>query len=132
MKRVYKHSERIFEKITSLVVAVLGNSITFILALVMVMYFLFNKQFFMEELQEQIRDIMSALIFVSLFIIQKSFNRFSAALHLKVNELVVSHDAASNAVINVEEKTEYEIIQLTKEYSELIDQVKEEEIEKLS
>jgi low affinity Fe/Cu permease len=60
-----------------------------------------------------------------LFIIQKSFNHFSAALHLKVNELVASHDAASNAVITVEAKTEHEITQLTKEYAELAEQPKE-------
>jgi len=58
--------------------------------------------------------------FLSLFIIQKSFNRFSASLHLKVNELVASHEPASNSVLNAEEKTEQEISQLTKEYSEQV------------
>jgi hypothetical protein len=42
-----------------------------------------------------------------------------------VNELVASHKAASNAVINAEEKTEDEIVELSKEYAELAEQTKE-------
>jgi hypothetical protein len=47
-----------------------------------------------------------------------------------VNELVASHERASNAVMNAEEKTEDEIIELSKEYVELAEQTKglEEEI----
>jgi low affinity Fe/Cu permease len=60
-----------------------------------------------------------------LFIIQKSFNKFSGSLHLKVNELVSSHEPANNSVINAEGKTEREITELSKEYSELAEQVKE-------
>jgi predicted nucleic acid-binding Zn-ribbon protein len=52
---------------------------------------------------------------------------------LKINELVSSHDTASNAVMNVEAKTEREITELSKEYSELAEKIKEldEEIEGL-
>jgi low affinity Fe/Cu permease len=64
-----------------------------------------------------------------LFIIQKSFIHFSASLHLKVNELVASHKAASNAVINAEEKTEDEITELSKEYAELVEEIKEKKEE---
>ena len=62
-----------------------------------------------------------------MFIIQKSFNRFSVSLHLKVNELVASHEPASNSVINAEEKTEYEIAKLSKEYVELAERIKKDE-----
>jgi hypothetical protein len=47
-----------------------------------------------------------------------------------VNELVASHKAANNAVMNAEEKTEDEITELSKEYTELAEQIKEKEIEK--
>lgn len=66
-----------------------------------------------------IGDLILGVTFLSLFIIQKSFNRFSGSLHLKVNELVASHERASNSVINVEQKTEAEITELSKEYAEL-------------
>jgi low affinity Fe/Cu permease len=47
-----------------------------------------------------------------------------------VNELVASHERARNAVMNAEEKTEDEIVELSKEYVELAEQTKglEEEI----
>ena len=80
-----------------------------------------------------IGDIIFGTTFLSLFIIQKSFNKFSASLHLKINELVSSHDTASNAVMNVEAKTEREITELSKEYSDLAEKIKEldEEIEEI-
>ena len=76
-------------------------------------------------------DIIFGTTFLSLFIIQKSFNKFSASLHLKVNELVSSHEPANNSVMNAEEKTEREISELSREYADLVEQVKdlEEEIE---
>lgn len=72
-----------------------------------------------------IGDLILGVTFLSLFIIQKSFNRFSASLHVKVNELVVSHEPANNSVINVELKTEAELTELTREYSELAEIIEE-------
>jgi len=46
-------------------------------------------------------------------------------LQLKVNELLASHEPASNAVINLERKTEHEISELTKEYTDLAEQIDE-------
>lgn len=126
MATIYRHTEKGFEKLTSVAITILGNSITFIIALLLVIFWLGNKQFFLQPVRDAIRDVILSVAFLSLFIIQKSFNRFSAMLHLKINELVASHEPASNAVINLEEKTEHEITQLTKEYSELAEDIKEE------
>ncbi len=124
IKHIYRHAEKWFEKLVSLAIALLGNSITFFLALCTVIFWLSNKRFRTQDIHYRIGDIILGITFLSLFIIQKSFNRFSASLHLKVNELVVSHESASNTVINVEEKTELEMTELSKEYAELADQAK--------
>lgn len=126
LKNVYRHTERGFEKLASVAIAMLGNSITFIIALCTVIFWLSNKRFYSQDIHNSIGDVILGVAFLSLFIIQKSFNRFSASIHLKMNELVASHESASNAVINAEEKTEHEIADLSKEYAELVDQVKEE------
>ena len=118
MKNLYRHIEKFFEKLTAVITTILGSSITFILALGMIIYFLSNRAFHAHDIQEFIRDVIHSVTFLSLFIIQKEFNRFSAALHLKVNELVASHKPANNEVINIEEKTEQEITELAKEYKE--------------
>ncbi len=125
MKRIYRYSETVFEKITTLATLVLGNSITFMLALGMVLYWVINKDFFAQEIRDSIRDIIHGVTFLSLFVIQKSFSRFSALLNLKVNELVSSHEPASNAVLHVESKTEHELMILSKEYAELEGQADE-------
>ena len=118
--------ERSFEKLTSIAIAILGNSITFIIALCTVIFWLTNKKFYLQDIHNSIGDVILGVAFLSLFIIQKSFNRFSASLHLKMNELVASHKDASNAVINAEEKTEHEIADLSKEYAELVEMEKED------
>lgn len=79
------------------------------------------------DIHTLIGDIIFGVTFLSLFIIQKSFNRFSSSLHLKINELVSSNDSANNAVINAEEKTEREISALSKEYAEIASLILNEE-----
>jgi low affinity Fe/Cu permease len=125
MKSIYRSTEHGFEKLVSIAIAILGNSITFIVALCVVIFWLTNKQFYLQDIHASIADVLLGIAFLSLFIIQKSFNRFSASLHLKVNELLASHEPASNAVINLEKKTEHELTELSKEYAELAEQIKE-------
>jgi low affinity Fe/Cu permease len=129
-KNIYRHTERGFEKLTTVATAILGNSITFIIALGTVIFWLSNKRFYTRDIHAAIGDVILGVTFLTLFVIQRSFNHFSASLHLKVNELVASHKAASNAVINAEEKTEDEVTELSKEYAELAEQTKELKAEK--
>ncbi len=125
MTRVHKHTEAIFERLTTIATIVLGNSITFIFALGLVIFWFSNTEFYSQSIHKMIGDIIFSITFLSLFIIQKAFNKFSGSLHLKINELVSSHEPANNAVINIETKTESEITQLSKEYAELAEQIRE-------
>ena len=123
MKKTYAHIEQIFEKLTSVITLLLGNPITFILAFILVLTWWSINFFTKQDFHQIIGDIIFGTTFLSLFIIQKSFNRFSASLHLKINELVSSHENASNSVMNAEIKTEREITVLAKEYTELAEQI---------
>ena len=125
MRNLYKHSESAFEKLATVAIAILGNSITFIIACCTVLFWLGSTQFYMQDMHKIIGDLILGVAFLSLFIIQKSFNRFSASLHLKVNELLASHLAAKNSLINAEGKTESEITELAKVYTELSSQANE-------
>ncbi len=121
VRKIYTKTEHLFEKLTAVATAILGNSITFILALGLVIFWLTHKMFHKQSIDHGIRDIIHGVTFLSLFIIQKSFNRFSAILHLKVNELVSSNESANNAVMNLEIKTEQELAILNREYEELVE-----------
>lgn len=131
MKRISRFWELSFEKLASFAISLIGNSITFVFALCLVIIWFSSRQFREQNIHSRIGDVILGLTFLCIFIIQKSFNRFSASLHLKVNELVSSHEFASNSVINVEGKTEHEISSLSKKYDTLNEEVKDlkEEVE---
>ena len=117
--------ERGFEKFSLAATRILGNSITFIIALGLVIRYFTDEKVYTQSRHKTIMDIIFSITFLSIFIIQKSVNRFSAALHLKMNELVASHDNASNRIINVEEKSEEEIRALAKHYTTIAKKVKD-------
>ena len=125
MKRIYRKIDLVFEKFTVFATVILGNSITFIVAVVLIVCWFWSEQFYSQNYHECFRDVIHALTFLSLFIIQKAFNRFTASLHLKVNELVTSSENARNEVIHIGERTEHEITTLSKEYAEIAEQLGE-------
>jgi low affinity Fe/Cu permease len=125
MNRIYRRIDLVFEKFTVFATVILGNSITFIVAVVLIICWFWSEQFYSQNYHECFRDVIHALTFLSLFIIQKAFNRFTASLHLKVNELVTSSENARNEVIHIGEKTEHEITTLSKEYAEIAEQLGE-------
>ena len=129
MNVVYLKIELIFEKLTSIATKVLGNPITFILAVILVLFWWSTSLFTTDDYHQNIGDFIFGTTFLSLFIIQKSFNRYSALIHLKMNELISSNESANNSVMDTGEKTEKEIRDLSKEYLENEEEI-EEEIEK--
>ena len=53
------------------------------------------------------------------FLIQKTQNKDSLAIQLKLNELVAAHGSASNRLVNVEGMTEEELKVIQKYYTKL-------------
>lgn len=127
MKKLYTGMEWVFERLATISIAVLGNSITFVIALGVVIFWLFNKQFYSQGIHDALRDVITGISFLCLFILQKAFNRFTASTHLKLNELVTSHEPARNEVIHLEDKSEREIKELTKEFSDQALQASEDQ-----
>ena len=125
MKKVYFYIETCFEKLTLKATRILGNSITFICALVLVLFWWTTSFISSSDWHQNIGDFIFGTTFLSLFIIQKSFNRYSALVHLKMNELISSHETANNDVMNDSEKTEHELLALSNEYIEVVDEMKE-------
>ncbi len=105
-----------FEKLVNAALKVYGSPLTFVLALIAVFFFVSNPVFYRQNVHDVIRDVILCITFLSFFIIQKAFSKYTAAVHLKMNELVLAHDNASNELVNVEEKTEEELKELAKGY----------------
>jgi len=53
------------------------------------------------------------------FLIQKAQNKDSKAIHLKLNELLASHEGTSNRIVDIENLTEKELDRLHKFYAQL-------------
>lgn len=121
MSNVYDSIEIHFEKLTAFATKILGNSISFLVALCMVLFWWCTNLFTSNDLHQDIGDIIFGTTFLSLFIIQKSFNRNAASVHLKMNELISSHEHANNALIHSEVKTEKEINKLQEELNEVLE-----------
>lgn len=127
MRKAYWRVEEYFETLTSAVTKVIGNSITFIVALIVVIFWISNRDFYSQNLHDFIGDIIIGITFLTLFILQKALNKFTAAIHLKINELVATHEPASNLMINIESKSEQELKELSKEFYDLGELAREEE-----
>ena len=125
MNAAYRILEKWFEKLVSFATRIFGNSLTFIVAFGIVLMYITSPKFYRQDSHDCIKDIILCVTFLSFFIIQKSVNRFSVALHLKMNELVAAHENASNKMINVEVKSEQELQELSQHYSTLVEKIKD-------
>lgn len=126
MNKHYLNIERRFENLTVFATKILGNSITFLVAFCLVIFWWINDLYLNAQIHQIIGDIIFGITFLSLFIIQKSFNIYSAHIHLKMNELISSHEPANNAVMDMSQKTEKEIREMTNVYIENDDSVDKE------
>jgi len=59
------------------------------------------------------------ITFLMVFLIQRSQNKDSLAIHLKLNELVAAMQGASNRLIDVESLTEHDLATLHRHFGEL-------------
>ena len=74
---------------------------------------------FSDTWQLVINTGTSLVTFLMVFLIQRSQNKDSLAIHIKLNEIVAAMDGASNRLIDVETLSEKELMTLHRFYSEL-------------
>lgn len=118
MRKFKKDSfEQLANKITSLT----GSSTAFLTALVVVVLWaalgpLFN---FSETWQLVINTGTTIVTFLMVFLIQKTQNKDSKAIQLKLNELIAVNEKASNRMVDIEDLTEEELDKLHKYYEKI-------------
>ncbi len=128
-KQNNSHSKMgVMEKFSSRVTALAGTTPAFIIAFSLVLVWaatgpVFN---FSEEWQMVINTGTTIITFLMVFLIQKSQNKDSLAVQLKLNELVAAHEFASNRLVNVEGMTEEELQVIKKYYVSLSDLAKKD------
>ena len=117
------------ERFSSAVTAAAGSTPAFIIALALIICWAITGPIFnySEEWQLIINTGTTIITFLMVFLIQKSQNKDSLAIQLKLNELVASHQFASNRLVNVENMTEDELKVIRKYYAYLSEFTKKEE-----
>jgi len=117
-----------FEKFAANITKATGSTPAFLVALSFVLIWLFTGPVFdySETWQLVINTATTIITFLMVFLIQKTQNKDSLALQLKLNELVAAHEFASNRLVDVESLTEGELIIIQKYYQKLRDLTKDD------
>jgi len=100
-----------------------GSSWAFGLALLVIIVWAVTGPMFQysDTWQLVINTGTTIVTFLMVFLIQRSQNKDSLAIHLKLNEIVAAVEGASNRLINVEELSEDDVTILKRYYNRLVE-----------
>lgn len=123
-----KTNNNFFEKFANAATKFTGSSFAFIAATAIVVIWAVSGPLFnySETWQLVINTGTTIITFLMVFLIQKSQNKDSKAIQLKLNELIAAHERASNRMVDIEDLTEKELDQLHKFYVTLSELAKNE------
>src|SRR5476651_1945154 len=113
--------KNLFERFANWATIATGSSAAFITAIVIIaVWGVTGPVFHYSDTWQLIINTGTTIVtFLMVFLIQKSQNKDSKAIHLKLNELLASHQGASNRMVDIEDLTEKELDQLHKFYVKL-------------
>jgi low affinity Fe/Cu permease len=119
---------RTLERVSQYATHWTGTSWAFMVAsLVIVVWLITGPIFgFSDTWQLVINTGTTIVTFLMVFLIQRTQNKESLALHLKLNEIIASLEGTSNRLIDVEALSEDELDILHRYYHHLAEQVKRE------
>ncbi|MCS3531016.1 low affinity iron permease family protein [Chryseobacterium sp. JUb7] len=118
----------VFEKFSDWATKFTGSSYAFIGATLIVLVWAVSGPVFnySETWQLVINTGTTIITFLMVFLIQKSQNKDSKAIQIKLNELIAANEKASNRIVDIEDLTEKELDQLHCYYEKLADFAKED------
>lgn len=100
-----------------------GSAAAFLLALATILVWLISGPLFhfSDTWQLVINTSTTIVTFLMVFLIQRSQNKDSIAIQLKLNELIAATIGASNHLINVEQRSERDLKILREHYARLVE-----------
>ncbi|MDQ8006327.1 MAG: low affinity iron permease family protein [Pedobacter sp.] len=116
-----KNKVSLFERFSNAATKFTGSSPAFISAVAIVVIWAVSGPIFhySETWQLVINTGTTIITFLMVFLIQKAQNKDGKAIQLKLNELIASHEKASNRMVDIEDLTEEELDQFHKFYATL-------------
>ena len=116
------------ETFSSWATTITGSTIGFSFAVLLVIVWLITGPLFKfsNTWQLVINTATTIVTFLMVFLIQRSQNKESLAVQLKLNELVASKKGASNRLIDIEDLSEKELQVLHQHFRRLVEMSKKE------
>ena len=113
---------QVLERFSSWATVATGSTIGFSASVLLVVGWLVTGPLFgfSDTWQLSINTVTTIVTFLMVFLIQRSQNKDSLAVQLKLNELVASKKGASNRLIDIEDLTEHELEILHQHYRRLV------------
>ncbi|WP_370896827.1 low affinity iron permease family protein [Chryseobacterium gossypii] len=111
----------LFDRFADWAVCFTGSAVAFIGASLLVIIWAATGPIFKfsEVWQMVINTGTTIITFLMVFLIQKGQNKDSKAIQIKLNELIASHEQASNKMVDIEDLTEEELDELHKFYERI-------------
>jgi len=128
MKKSSINEQSLFEKFAGSITRKTGSTGAFVLAFLVVILWLASGPLFnySDTWQLVINTGTTIVTFLMVFLIQKTQNKDSIALQMKLNELIACNDKASNRLVDVEDLSEEELKALHRFYKKLAEMTKHE------
>lgn len=131
MKKKQDNSiKKTFYSFSTWVTKATGKPTAFLLALLSVILWAATGHLFhySETWQLVINTGTTIITFLMIFVIQQSQNRDTAALHLKLNELIATSKESSNRLVASEDLTEEELDTIKKYYKKISEHTNNESV----
>jgi low affinity Fe/Cu permease len=111
----------IFEKISLIITKFAGSTTAFIMALSVILAWGITGPIFKcsDTWQLVINTGTTIITFLMVFLIQRTQNKDSLAMQIKLNEIVAALQGASNTFLNIEELSEKELQSLHERFEKL-------------
>jgi low affinity Fe/Cu permease len=119
---------QVLERFSHQVTQWAGSSLAFAIALAVILVWAVTGPIFgfSDTWQLVINTGTTVVTFLMVFLIQRTQNKESRAVHVKLNEIVAALEGASNRLIDVEDLTEDEIETLHEHYRRLVAMAKKD------
>ncbi len=119
----------VFEKLAKAVTSWVGTTSATVLAFASIIVWTIGGFFvgFDTDYQMYINSGTTVVTFLMVFLLQRTQNKDSFVLQMKLNELIASNQGCSNRLINIEDLAEEEIVKLYVRYKKLAQIAKSED-----
>jgi low affinity Fe/Cu permease len=115
------NTDRVFVRFANRAAQEVGHPIVFAVAVLLIVLWLASGPLFhySDTWQLVVNTVTTVITFLMVFLIQSTQNRDTAAIHIKLNELIRATAGAQNSLVEVEKLDEKTFSRVQKQFEQL-------------